>query len=190
MRYAPARPPRRSSGDIDQGDPEIGSLLPPQFCGNLGDDHRVLRSFAGRIAAAIDPADMLGALLVFGLLLSALVADDALVGFAGARWMRLWHACLNTGLAALIAGAFVRMIRLFLTFPDQQFIADHLPDDLLGLSLGFFPEFAHGGLLSGENGREAAMFPVGQIKDRQFLVGSFLLVTVGDQCNNSVADQN
>jgi hypothetical protein len=133
---------------------------------------------------------MLGALLVLGLLLSALIANDALIGFTGTRRMRFRHARLNAVLTAMIAGAFIQMMRLFLTFADQQLVANHLPDDLLGLSLGFFPEFAHGSLLSGENGREAAMFPVGQIKDRDFLVSSFLLVTVENQCNNSVADQN
>src|SRR5882757_3323754 len=92
---------------------------------------RILRSLARRVAAAIDPAHALRAFLVLRLFLPALVANDALVGFAGARRMRLWHAGLNTVLAALIAGFFLGMAQLFLTFVDQQFVPDHLPDDLL-----------------------------------------------------------
>jgi hypothetical protein len=69
----------------------------------------------------------------------------------------------------LVAGGrSFRTAQLFLTFPDQQLVAHHLSDDLLGLRLGFFPELGHDGLLSGKNGPEAAMFPVQQIKDRRF----------------------
>jgi hypothetical protein len=83
---------------------------------------------------------MLSALLVFRLFLSALIANDALVGFAGARWMRLWHAGLKV---ALIAWLSLRMTRLCLAFANQLLVAEHLADDLPGLRLGFFPEMAH-----------------------------------------------
>jgi hypothetical protein len=100
----------------------------------------VLHFLTGRVAATIDTADMLGAVPVFRLFLSALIANDALVGFAGARWMRLWHTGLKV---ALIAWLSRRMTRLCLAFTDQQLVAEHLPDDLPGLRLGFFPEMAH-----------------------------------------------
>src|SRR5712671_3486931 len=116
-----------------------------------------LNLLAGRVAAEIDPADTLGALLVLWLLLSALVANNALVRFIGAR--RLMPGA---------GGRSFRMMQLLLTFLDQQLIAEHLPDDLPGLRLGFFPEVAHCGLLSGKNGRDAAMFPFQRIKDRRF----------------------
>src|SRR5436190_8090223 len=104
---------------------------------------------------------MLGARLVHRLFLPALVANNALVGFAGARRVRLWHARFKAVPAVLIVGRpFFGMMQLFLAFPDQQLVTNHLPDDLLGLCLGFFPELAHDGLLSGENGPEAAMFPI------------------------------
>jgi hypothetical protein len=164
-----------------------------------------LNLLAGRVAAVIDPADTLGALLVLWLLLSALIANNALVRFTGARRMRFWHAALQAAPLTPIPGVFrvictrlmlvaggrsLRMTQLFLALPDQQLIAEHLPDDLLGLSLGFLPDVTHESLLSGKNGPEAAMFPLQQIKDRRFLAGSLLLVTVPEQCNNSVADQN
>ena len=63
--------------------------------------------FAGRVAPSVNAAHALGALLVFGLLLSALIADDALVVLAGSMRMGLWHARLNILLTALIAGAFL-----------------------------------------------------------------------------------
>ena len=111
---------------------------------------------------------MPGARLVLRLFLPALVANNALVGFAGARRVRLRHARFEAVPAALIAGRpFFGMMQLFPAFPDQQLVTDHLPDDLLGLRLGFFPELAHGGLLSGKNGLEAAMFPIPDIKDRR-----------------------
>jgi hypothetical protein len=97
----------------------------------------------------IDPADTLGSLLVLWLILSTLIANNALVSFAGARL-----------LMPVAGGRSFRMTQLFLTFPDQQLIAEHLPDDLPGLGLGFFPEVAHCGLLSGKNGPDAAMFPL------------------------------
>jgi len=52
------------------------------------------------------PADALSALLVARLLLSALVADNALILALCWTWLRLWHALLAALLAALIPGAF------------------------------------------------------------------------------------
>jgi hypothetical protein len=103
-----------------------------------------LSSFAWRVAAAINPAHALRAFPVLGLFLSALIANDALVGFAGARWMRLWHAGLKVALFTWLSR---RMTRLCLAFADQLLVAEHLADDLPGLRLGFFPEMAHDNLL-------------------------------------------
>ena len=46
---------------------------------------------------------MLGAGLVLRLFLSALVANNALIGFAGARRVWLWHARFKAVPAVLIA---------------------------------------------------------------------------------------
>jgi hypothetical protein len=65
-----------------------------------------LHLLARRIAAAIDPADLLGARLVLRLFLSALIANNALVGFTGARRVGFWHTGLKAAPLALIAVAF------------------------------------------------------------------------------------
>jgi hypothetical protein len=67
---------------------------------------------------------------------------------------------------------------LFLAFLDQKLITEHLPDDLLCLSLGFLLKFAHCGLLplqtaSGRNVSPSAPLEAGST-----------------QCNNPVAQQN
>jgi hypothetical protein len=89
----------------------------------------MLDFLSGRISTSVHPAHALGALLVGRLLLSALVADDALVMATVGRFR------------------FGRFPLLFLAFLDQKLITEHLPDELLCLGLGSLVKFAHCGLL-------------------------------------------
>jgi hypothetical protein len=84
---------------------------------------------SGRIPTAIHPAHALGALFVPRLLLPTLVADDALI-MATVR--RLGLGCFSG---------------LFFAVLHQQFIADHLPNDLLCLRFGSVVKSGHGNLL-------------------------------------------
>src|SRR4051812_4759514 len=115
---------------------------------------RRLRLLARRIAALVDPTDVLGARFVPGLLLSALVADDALILSTRSRRIAREGRAVVPGRS----GVHVRVSQPLLAFPDQQLIAKHLADDLLGLRLGFFPEPAHDGLLPWRTARKPQCF--------------------------------
>jgi hypothetical protein len=80
-------------------------------------------------------------LLVLRLFLPVFIADDTLIPVAGRR------------------RSFRCLFELLPTFPDQQFVAEHLPNNLFGLGLGLVVEFAHDGLLAEENGISPPMFP-------------------------------
>jgi len=67
--------------------------------------HARSHPLARRVAAAINPAHALRALLVAGLFLSAFIADNALISRGVGTRCRSRHAFLSTVLAALILRA-------------------------------------------------------------------------------------
>jgi hypothetical protein len=129
-----------------------------------------------RVTAAVHPAHALGALLVARLLLPTLVLDDTLV------------------MTALVMATSLRLRRLsllLLAFLDQEFISEHLSDDLSGLGFGLLLKLAHGWPPGRENDAGAPMFPPqASTLGLQTLPLIATLEAGSPQCNNPVAEQN
>jgi hypothetical protein len=149
-----------------------------------------LSSFPRRIAALVHSANLLGAILVTGLFLSAFIANDALVMLLVVADLVVARILTTGGRPRL--GCFPQFLLAFL---DQQLIAKHLPDDLFGLGFGSRLKFAHGCLLPLKTGSGRNVSLVSRETQQLFTgCGSFRSVPGLEagfvQCNTPVAEQN